>query len=193
VIGVLGILDDASKVVKIAFRNAGDVIVLLDGYPTAIPNPPWRARNLLFLVDVLSGIFLERIFEDRRGIVAGGPPAINLAAEKRLIDCLVTLASDGVVASAHDISDGGLAVTLAESCFASVVAGLQTGSFSIGAAIHVPKADLPENAFFGERGARCVVSVSPAKLAPFRQLRDNITSRSAKSPGHRKRFAAHRI
>ena len=53
------------------------------------------------------------------GIVAGAPPAIDLAAEKRLIDCLVKLAAEGAIFSAHDVSDGGLAVTLAESCFAS--------------------------------------------------------------------------
>ncbi len=54
-----------------------------------------------------------------QGIVAGVPPAIDLAAEKRLIECLVSLASAGLILSAHDVSDGGLAVTIAESCFAS--------------------------------------------------------------------------
>ena len=54
-----------------------------------------------------------------RGVEAGAPPAVNLAAEKRLIALLVALASEGKLQSAHDVSDGGLAVTLAESCFAS--------------------------------------------------------------------------
>src|SRR5207245_10275397 len=62
------------------------------------------------------------------GIVAGEPPAIDLAAEKRLQDCLVALATEGAVESAHDISDGGLAVTLAESCFASSGAGLASSA-----------------------------------------------------------------
>ncbi len=53
------------------------------------------------------------------GVVAGAPPAIDLAAEKRLIECLVKLASAKAILSAHDVSDGGLAVTLAESCFDS--------------------------------------------------------------------------
>ena len=51
------------------------------------------------------------------GLVAGLPPAIDLAAEKRLIDCLVALAAERAVLSAHDISDGGLAVSVAEACF----------------------------------------------------------------------------
>jgi phosphoribosylformylglycinamidine (FGAM) synthase-like enzyme len=91
------------------------------------------------------------------GIVSGEPPAIDLAAEKRLIDCLVALASDGSVQSAHDISDGGIAVTLAESCFA-------VGSV-LGATVNLD-ADAPaEHTLFNERGARCVLSVSPTKLA----------------------------
>ncbi len=104
------------------------------------------------------------------GIVAGEPPVIELTAEKRLQDCLVALAAESAVQSAHDISDGGLAVTLAESCFGSVVAGLQTGSFSaaahLGAVVTIEDSSLPaESVLFGERGARAVVSASPAKLA----------------------------
>ena len=53
------------------------------------------------------------------GIVAGAPPDIDLAAEKRLQDCLVALAADRAVESAHDLSDGGLAVAIAESAFGS--------------------------------------------------------------------------
>ncbi|MGC2672904.1 MAG: AIR synthase-related protein, partial [Candidatus Acidiferrum sp.] len=90
------------------------------------------------------------------GIVAGEPPAIDLTAEKRLIDCLVALASDGSVQSAHDVSDGGIAVTLAESCFAST---------ELGARVSLGEDAPTEFALFGERGARCVVSVSPTKLA----------------------------
>src|SRR5207249_1395365 len=99
------------------------------------------------------------------GIVAGEPPVIELTAEKRLQDCLVALAAESAVQSAHDISDGGLAVTLAESCFASVVAGLQTGSFSLGASVQFDDLSPAESVLFGERGARAVVSASPSKLA----------------------------
>jgi phosphoribosylformylglycinamidine synthase len=97
------------------------------------------------------------------GIVAGEPPAIDLAAEKRLQDCLIALAAEGAVQSAHDISDGGLAVTLAESCFASVGAGLTPPA--LGAIVRLDDAAPVESILFGERGARAVVSVPPAKLA----------------------------
>ena len=110
-------------------------------------------------------------------IVAGEPPAVDLAAEKRLIDCLVALAAAGTVQSAHDISDGGLAVTLAESCFAAT--GNQSNPYhsersprseesafsSLGASISFSESAPAEYALFSERGARCVVSVSPTNLA----------------------------
>ena len=127
-----------------------------------------------------------------QGIVAGVPPAIDLAAEKRLIECLVSLASAGLILSAHDVSDGGLAVTIAESCFASdglsadvtlspnAVAeerSLDSDSRPRSARENesarasarddgaLPTAGPAEVALFGERGARAVVSLSAASLA----------------------------
>jgi len=105
--------------------------------------------------------------------VAGEPPAMNLAAEKRLIECLVALApirsglaAEGVVQSAHDVSDGGLAVAIAECCFAGVGAYGHTPLQAMFAAdVQLQGAELAELALFGERGARAVVSVAPAQLA----------------------------
>ena len=170
VIGVLGILDDASRVLKIAFRQEGDVIVLLDGSPSPVgaqhAAPEVGNQSPMLAREFSSSEYSKTI----AGIVAGEPPVIELTAEKRLQDCLVALAAESAVQSAHDISDGGLAVTLAESCFGSVVAGLQTGSFSaaahLGAVVTIEDSSLPaESVLFGERGARAVVSASPAKLA----------------------------
>ena len=92
--------------------------------------------------------------------MAGAPPAIDLAAEKRLIDCLVKLAAERAILSAHDVSDGGLAVTLAESCFDSD--GLVGGDLTLGSQLPTSPPNLRS---FGERGARAVVSVAPASLA----------------------------
>jgi len=154
VIGILGILEDASKVLKVAFRNEGDVIVLLDGSTSsnaARQAPPRAGKQREFS----SSEYSKAI----GGIVAGEPPAIELGAEKWVIDCLVTLADASVLESAHDVSDGGLAVTLAESCFAA------TG---LGANVMAPEDVSAEYALFGERGARVVVSVSPEKLGALR-------------------------
>ena len=110
VIGILGILEDASHALGLSFSRAGDFIILLDAQrPSAIPAASNAVREFS------SSEYSKSIW----GIVAGAPPAIDLDAEKRLIDCLVALAAQNVIASAHDVSDGGLAVTLAECCFAS--------------------------------------------------------------------------
>ena len=184
VIGVLGIIDDASRVMKIAFRNAGDVIVLLDGSnhhvgatlgsPAggASPAPTEAERHSERSEESLLGLCAKEFSSSEYsktvgGIVAGEPPAIDLAAEKRLIDCLVALAADGVVASAHDISDGGLAVTLAECSFP---VGARYAVPALGANVKLPEDAAPENALFSERGARCVVSVAPAKLAALQAV-----------------------
>jgi phosphoribosylformylglycinamidine synthase subunit PurL len=155
VIGVLGVLDDSSKVVKLAFRTAGDLIVLLDGL--AANERARHAAPLQEAREFSSSEYSKTI----AGIVAGEPPAIDLAAEKRLIDCLIALATEGLVQSAHDISDGGLAVTLAESCFASN----SSSSNALGADVRLEGESPSEMAVFGERGARAVASVEPDKLA----------------------------
>jgi phosphoribosylformylglycinamidine synthase subunit PurL len=147
VIGILGILEDASKVLKLAFRNAGDTILLLDG--AGAEN---AGRNGAVEQEFSSSEYSKAI----GGIVSGEPPAIDLAAEKRLIDCLVGLEEAGTVQSAHDVSDGGLAVTLTESCFAAD---------GLGAEVKLEKAESSEYALFGERGARAVLSVAPAQVA----------------------------
>lgn len=155
VIGILGVIEDASNVLKIGFREAGDHILLLDG---ASSNPAHSDANREFS----SSEYSKTI----SGLVAGDPPAIDLAAEKSLQDCMLALAQSKSLQSAHDISDGGLAVTLAESCFASVLADLQTSSsISAGANISIQDAPSSEFALFHETGARAIVSVTPANLA----------------------------
>jgi phosphoribosylformylglycinamidine synthase II len=170
VIGVLGVLEDALRVLKIAFRNEGDLIVLLDGSRLGTTLGPVAGEASPAPTPGLAREFSSSEYSKTiAGIVAGEPPAIDLPAEKRLIDCLVVLAADGAVQSAHDISDGGLAVTLAESCFASTsrssgVAGLAPPV--LGANVHLNDDPISaELALFGERGARALVSVSPTKLA----------------------------
>ena len=167
VIGVLGILDDVSRVLKIAFRNEGDVILLLDGLAATghSERSPRSEEALLssFAREFSSSEYSKTVAD----IVASEAPPIDLAAEKRLIDCLVALASEGVVESAHDISDGGLAVTLAESCFASApsTVGARHAGPVLGASVKVDADGPAEHALFGERGARAIVSVFPENLA----------------------------
>jgi phosphoribosylformylglycinamidine synthase len=151
ILGVLGVLEDADFAVGSAFDKEGDAIVLLDGFDAGSLR---SAQNDRVRQEEFSS---SEYAKTTQGIVGGVPPAIHLAAEKRLVECLVSLASAGLILSAHDVSDGGVAVTLAESCFASD---------GLSADVNVARdAELAEVALFGERGARAVVSLSAASLA----------------------------
>src|SRR5467141_1970221 len=165
VIGVLGILDDASQVLKIAFRDEGAIILLLDGNPSSSCHSERSEESAFSLRAAAREFSASEYSKTIAGIVAGEPPAIDLAGEKRLIDCLLTLAAEGALQSAHDVSDGGLAVTLAESCFASSVVGAQQVTPGPGAHAKLEEAVPAEAAAFNERGARAIVSVTPSKLA----------------------------
>jgi phosphoribosylformylglycinamidine synthase len=179
VLGVLGVLEDADFAVGSGFDKEGDAIVLLDGAGATDSRGG----------DLKAEFSSSEYAKTTQGIVAGAPPAIDLAAEKRLIECLVNLASAGLILSAHDVSDGGIAVMIAESCFASEElsadvnlrsqngptsgAKAQDGHVSSMSEPFVPQDKLKlrppkepaEVALFGERGARAVVSLSAASLA----------------------------
>jgi phosphoribosylformylglycinamidine synthase II len=164
VIGVLGILDDASRVLKIGFRNEGDAIVLLDG--ASVEAASVGARHAVPAVDLAREFSSSEYSKAIGKIIAGAPPAIDLAAENRLIKFLVAAAAEGLVESCHDISDGGLAVALAESCFSFSPVAAQHAAPHLGAVVNLDDASLPaEHTLFNERGARAIASVKPALLA----------------------------
>jgi len=96
VIGVLGVHDDVRKRLSAGFAADGAEVVLLG-----------TTR------DELGGSAWAEVAHEHLG---GRPPAVDLAAERRLAALVVAAASDGVLASAHDLSDGGLAIALAEAC-----------------------------------------------------------------------------
>jgi phosphoribosylformylglycinamidine synthase subunit PurL len=179
ILGVLGLLEDAECALASSFRNEGDLILLLDANPSTAAGDQLRS-------EFSSTEYAKTIY----GVVAGAPPAIDLTAEKNLIGCLVALAAEKAVRSAHDLSDGGLAVALVECCFDSADdsgaclsadvdllrgrAGLQSGEHgplgraisgaaSVGAS--APQEIPAEYALFGERGARAIVSLSSTSLA----------------------------
>ena len=156
ILGVLGLMEDAECAVDSAFKNEGDAIALLDGRSGVSQHQNEDARLKSGATEFASSEYAKTI----HGVVAGAPPAIDLGAEKRLIECLVKLASEKVIVSAHDVSDGGPAVTLAESCFDS--GGL---SADVDASAAATAAEAAEIAIFGERGARAVVSVPEASVA----------------------------
>ena len=108
VLGVIGIIEDADRVVGRTFREPGAVVILL-GEPGA----------------ALGGSEYLKVMH---GLIRGMPPSIDLGAERALQRLVVALGADGVLRSAHDCSEGGLAVTIAE-CALRVAASAAMSPF----------------------------------------------------------------
>ena len=133
VVGALGLLEDVTRHVTSAFRTPGETVFLLG-------RGEVRGRA----AELAGSEYLETV----HGIVAG-KPVISLAMERRVQQVCRRAVAEGVVTSAHDCSDGGLAVALTESCIGSGV-GLD-GAFTV--------AGRWDAALFGESQSRIVVSV----------------------------------
>jgi phosphoribosylformylglycinamidine synthase len=131
-IGMVGLLEDIAHATTAVFRTPGHSIILL-GDNTA---------------ELGASEYLRWI----HGVVAGRPPACDLQAEARLIETLLEAMADGTVESAHDCSDGGLAVALAECC-------MMNEESPLGAAVDLSGWSVPMRALlFGEAQGRVIVS-----------------------------------
>jgi phosphoribosylformylglycinamidine synthase len=102
-VGIVGIIDDVTKAVPTGFQGAGEKVLLLESTREPIV---WEMH------DIGSSEFAARIF----GEMWGTPPPLDLSAESALQAALTKLANDGLISSAKDVTDGGIAVALAESC-----------------------------------------------------------------------------
>jgi phosphoribosylformylglycinamidine synthase subunit PurL len=137
VIGMVGVLDSIDHATRAAFAREGDEIVLL-GEPTK---------------ELGGSEYLHTIHD----VVAGAPPACDLQRERALIDALLESIAGGGLSSAHDCSDGGLAVALAECA-------IMNRDRLLGAEVDLSAWDsLPLRALlFGEAQARVILSTSNA-------------------------------
>jgi phosphoribosylformylglycinamidine synthase len=139
VLGVVGLVENAERVVRRAFRASGDLVFLLG-----------ESRDELGGSEYLKTV---------HGLIRGVPPALDLAREAALQRVLVEGAATGIIRSAHDCAEGGLAITLAECCFDSsygVEADLQ------GVVTATGWRDVAT--LFAESASRAVVSVSPENV-----------------------------
>ncbi|MBM5798084.1 MAG: phosphoribosylformylglycinamidine synthase subunit PurL [Cyanobacteria bacterium M_surface_7_m2_040] len=151
VVGMVGLVHDLSRLCGLAWRQPGDAIWLL-GVPLETGEAPADGR-----LGLAGSSYQERI----HGAVTGRPPEVDLELERSVQGVLRQAIGQGLVASAHDLSDGGLAVALAECCIAS----------GLGARIDLPasRARL-DRLLFAEGGARVLVSVAADQLAALEQL-----------------------
>ncbi len=133
VVGMVGVIESLDHITRSTFAAPDDIILLMGD-----------THDELGASEYLSHV---------HGIVAGPPPRCDLDAEMRAIDALLESIADGVVNSAHDCSDGGLAVALAECCIADRQAQLGAQVDVTGAAA-IPARSM----FFGESQGRYVVT-----------------------------------
>ncbi|MBA7535458.1 Phosphoribosylformylglycinamidine synthase subunit PurL [subsurface metagenome] len=135
IIGMAGIIEDCDQFCTMSFKNEGDLIVLI-------------GENR----EEMGGSEYLKLFHN---LEKGLPPQIDLSSEKSVQDACRESIQAGIVSSAHDCSDGGLAVTLVECCI--------TGR--IGAKVTLKEKIRNDALLFGETQSRIIVSISSQNLS----------------------------
>jgi phosphoribosylformylglycinamidine synthase len=149
VIGMIGLVEDVRRVVQPGFKHEGDTIALLGTTADDLSISEYAATVEGRSTDAM--------------IAEGSVPKIDLGRERAVQNVCLEAAEAGLLASAHDCSDGGLAVALAECCFSSL------NRQRIGAEIVVPKtltgSLTPRTMLFSESPSRIIVSLARSALA----------------------------
>jgi len=148
VVGMIGLLSHADRAVPSHARSPGDVIFVLG--------------------DTRAELGASAYWEVCYGFVGGQPPRVDLEAEKRLVDLLVTGAERGLFRSAHDCSHGGLAVALAEVAMGGPY---QQHGFGLDVDLTTYHAPLPTHQMlFSESHGRAVITCSPERAGAVQAL-----------------------
>jgi phosphoribosylformylglycinamidine synthase len=137
---VLGVIDDVTKRTPMGFKNDGDTLILLGDTREELSGSEWAWVTHQHL--------------------GGVPPRVDLARERVLADVLVAASRDGLVAAAHDLSDGGLAQALTESCL----------RYGVGANVMLPAEGSAFVWLFSESAGRVLVAVPPGQEHAFTEL-----------------------
>jgi phosphoribosylformylglycinamidine synthase len=134
-VGMVGLIENLDHVTRSSFRTAGDSIVLLGESTDELGASEYLARV--------------------HNLTIGAVPAVDLDHEKRLVDALLSAIAAGVVHSAHDTSEGGLAVALAECCMGD-------REIMLGATVDVSEALVSSDRalLWGEAQGRVLVSTA---------------------------------
>ncbi|MBO0798923.1 MAG: phosphoribosylformylglycinamidine synthase II, partial [Blastocatellia bacterium] len=157
VIGMLGLIEDSKQTTTQWFKRAGDAIVMLG----------------LTRVDLGASELLSLLADE----VTGAVPQLDLAREKAVQKTCLDAIREGLVCSAHDCSDGGLAVALAESCFSSYRRRPIGAYIDLGE--HAAQSELPADInnirsraalLFGESPSRIILSIKPEDVDRVKEL-----------------------
>jgi phosphoribosylformylglycinamidine synthase len=142
VVGVVGLLEDAERRTTQWFKEAGDLIVLLGDPGGALGGSEYLATC--------------------HGRIAGPLAPLDLPRERAIQAACLAAIEAGCVRSAHDASEGGLAVALAECCV--------TGPRPMGADVELPDGPRVDERLFGEAPSRIIVSVPPSEEPRFARI-----------------------
>lgn len=135
VVGMVGLVHDTDHITTQGFKQEGDVILLLGDTRAELGGSEFQYAV--------------------HGVTEGRPPVIDLDTEKKLLDGVLSAIQAGLVASAHDVSDGGLAAAVAESCI----------SGRVGAAVKLESGLRADHLLFSESQSRILLSAKPEKAA----------------------------
>ncbi|MDQ3088982.1 MAG: AIR synthase-related protein, partial [Acidobacteriota bacterium] len=151
VIGMVGLLEDVRKIITQGFKNEGDIIALLGETKDDLSVSEYAQTILGYTTGEL--------------IESGEVPRLNLNLEKRVQETCLDLADKSLLNSAHDCSDGGLAVAIAESCFSSL------NRKAIGVNIELKDENLSTKVqLFSESPSRIVISFAAENLEQVKEI-----------------------
>ncbi|MEC2346747.1 phosphoribosylformylglycinamidine synthase subunit PurL [Paenibacillus barengoltzii] len=140
VVGMVGLVHDTDHITTQGFKSAGDIVFLLGETKAELGGSEFQAVV--------------------HGVVEGRPPQLDLEVEKKLLGTVLEVIQGGLVRSAHDLSEGGLAVALAESCI----------SGGVGAKVDITSELRPDFMLFSESQSRILLSASPEKAEALEKL-----------------------
>ncbi len=151
-IGMVGLIEDSKKIITQGFKNEGDIIALLGTTNDDLSVSEYAQTILGFSTNEL--------------IEIGEVPVLDLDLEKRVQDVCLKLNDESLINSAHDCSDGGLAVAIAEQCFASL------NNEANGAEIEISNDQnlSLESLLFGESPSRIIITFAPDDLEKVKEI-----------------------
>jgi phosphoribosylformylglycinamidine synthase len=154
-IGMVGLIEDARKIITQGFKNEGDIIAVLGTTNDDLSVSEYAQTILGYTTNEL--------------IEIGEVPRLDLDLEKKVQDICLKLNDEDLINSAHDCSDGGLAIAIAEQCFASL------NNAANGAEIELSnnKNLSNESLLFGESPSRIIITFAPENLEKVKETVGN--------------------